>query len=70
MHVLLSLDEDSYEGEQKIGGEHPLTWYQYVDGGCSFFTSLGHTIEIYSDENYQKLIAGAIEWAADADKKN
>ncbi|MDO7172377.1 ThuA domain-containing protein [Mariniflexile sp. AS56] len=64
VHVLLSVDEDSYEGVQKMGGDHPFTWYQYYDGGRSFFTSLGHTKEIYADPNYQKLIAGGIIWAA------
>lgn len=64
VHVLLSLDEGSYKGEKKMGGDHPFTWYQYVDGGRSFFTSLGHTKAIYEDENYQKLIQGSIQWAA------
>jgi len=64
VNVLLSLDEDSYEGEKKMHGDHPFTWYQHYDGGRSFFTSLGHTVEIYKDENYQKLIQGAIIWAA------
>src|SRR5690606_16136140 len=43
VNVLVSLDEDSYEGEQKMGGDHPFIWYQYFDGGRSFFTSLGHS---------------------------
>lgn len=47
-----------------MGGDHPFTWYQYFDGGRSFFTSLGHTVEIYKDENYKKLIRGAILWAS------
>ncbi|WP_158973658.1 ThuA domain-containing protein [Cellulophaga sp. L1A9] len=64
VNVLISLDEDSYEGEKKMGGDHPFTWYQYVDGGRSFFTSLGHTVATYEDENFKKLVKGGIEWAA------
>lgn len=64
VNVLISLDESSYEGEKKMNGDHPFIWYQYVDGGRSFFTSLGHTEEIFKDENYQKLLYGAITWAA------
>ena len=43
VNVLISLDETSYEGDAdlKMGGDHPFTWYQYYDGGRSFFTSLG-----------------------------
>ena len=63
VNVLISVDEDSYQGEQKMGGDHPFTWCQQYDGGRSFFTSLGHTKEIYADKNFQKLIEGAIVWA-------
>ena len=64
VNVLLSLDESSYEGTPKMGGDHPFTWYQYYDGGRSFFTSLGHTVEIYHDEKYQKLVQGGILWTS------
>jgi type 1 glutamine amidotransferase len=64
--VLLSVNENSYEGTQKMGGDHPFTWCQNYDGGRSFFTSLGHTKEIYADANFQKLIEEGIKWAADS----
>ncbi len=64
VNVLLSLDEASYEGEQKMGGDHPFTWYQFYEGGRSFFTSLGHTPEIYENKDYQQLLRKGIEWAA------
>lgn len=70
VNVLLSLDETSYEGTPKMGGDHPFTWYQYYDGGRSFFTSLGHTVEIYEDENYQKLVEGGILWASGKTEKD
>ncbi|MEO0571957.1 MAG: ThuA domain-containing protein [Bacteroidota bacterium] len=66
VNVLLSLDESSYEAEPelKMGSDHPFTWYHYYDGGRSFFTSLGHTIETYQNPNYQKMIEGGILWAS------
>lgn len=64
VHVLISLDEDSYEGEQKMGGDHPFTWVQHYDGGRSFFTSLGHTKEIYANPDYRKMVEQGILWAA------
>ncbi|ALJ05393.1 hypothetical protein APS56_09800 [Pseudalgibacter alginicilyticus] len=70
VNVLMSLDESSYVGESKMGGDHPFTWCQYYDGGRSFFTSLGHTVEIYSDKNYQKLIEGGIIWASGLSEEN
>ncbi|MEI6865752.1 ThuA domain-containing protein [Flavicella sp.] len=70
VNVLLSLDENSYEGDNKMHGDHPFTWCQYIDGGRSFFTSLGHTVAIYNNKNYQKLLEGGIIWAAGEPKKN
>ncbi len=66
VNVLISLDEDTYEGDPKLkmGGDHPFTWYQYYDGGRSFFTSLGHTVDVYKNADYQKLVEGGILWAA------
>lgn len=64
VHVLISLDEDSYEGEKKMGGDHPFTWCQHYDGGRSFFTSLGHTQEIFANPDYQKMVEQGILWAA------
>lgn len=66
VNVLISLDEDSYEGEKKMGGDHPFVWYQDYDGGRSFFTSLGHTKEIYGNPKFEKLVEGAIRWTGGA----
>ena len=68
VNVLISLDETSYDGSPKMGGDHPNTWYKHFDGGRSFFTSLGHTETIYADDKFQKLVEGGIEWAAAIDK--
>jgi hypothetical protein len=53
-----------------MGGDHPFTWYQYYDGGRSFFTSLGHTIDIFANENYKKLVQGGIVWASGTADEN
>lgn len=62
VNVLISVDEDSYEGKQKMGGDHPFVWYQEYDGGRSFFTSLGHTKAIYGQPKFEQLVEGAIRW--------
>ncbi|MDF7806439.1 ThuA domain-containing protein [Pontiellaceae bacterium B12219] len=66
VNVLISLDERSYEGKpnQKMGGDHPFVWYHEYDGGRSFFTSLGHTKEIYANPDFEKLIEGAVRWTS------
>lgn len=67
VNVLISVDEDSYQGTQKMGGDHPFVWYHEYDGGRSFFTSLGHTKEVYRNPKFEKLIEGAIFWTAEAE---
>ena len=68
VNVLISVDEDSYKGKQKMGGDHPFVWYHEYDGGRSFFTSLGHTKEIYSNPKFEQLIEGAILWTGRQEK--
>ncbi|WP_299668382.1 ThuA domain-containing protein [uncultured Polaribacter sp.] len=70
VNVLLAVDENSYEGTQKMGGDHPFTWYQYYDGGRSFFTSLGHTKKLYSNSNFQQLLENGIKWASNKTNNN
>ena len=65
--VLASLDESSYEG-QRMGMEHPISWYHLYDGGRVFYTGLGHTNEVYTDSRFYKHIEGAILWAANKEE--
>jgi len=67
VNVLITLDESSYSGKEKMNGDHPATWYHEYDGGRSFFTTVGHTIPVYADENYRKIVQGGIKWAAKLD---
>lgn len=68
VNVLISLDEDSYEGEEKMGGDHPFTWYQNYDGGRSFYTALGHTLEMYDNKEFIALVEKGILWASGKSK--
>jgi type 1 glutamine amidotransferase len=61
-HILLTVDEKSYEGGQ-MGENHPLAWYREVDGGRAWYTALGHFDEHYTDPVYRGHILGGILWA-------
>ena len=69
VHVLVKIDEKSYEGG-KLGDDHPMAWYHDYDGGRSFYTALGHTEESYTDSNYLKHILGGIQYAIGENKKD
>jgi cytochrome c len=65
VHVLMSLDEDSYDPEtHAMGLDHPIAWCQNYDGGRSWYTGLGHTIESYSEPEFLQHVLGGIETAA------
>jgi glucose/arabinose dehydrogenase/cytochrome c551/c552/type 1 glutamine amidotransferase len=61
IHVLVTIDESSYEGGTN-GAFHPMAWYHEYDGGRAFYTELGHTEESYAEENYLKHLLGGIQY--------
>jgi len=63
VHVLLSLDEQSYSpGSANMNGDHPIAWCHEYDGGRAFYTALGHTSESFSDPLFMGQLAGAVAW--------
>lgn len=72
LKLLLTVDEDTYRPATELGGKpvapmgakHPISWYQQVDGGRSFYTALGHLSATYGDERFQHHLFGGIYWAA------
>ena len=65
VHVLASLDETSYApGSGAMGADHPTAWCQDFDGGRSWYTGSGHTIESYSEPNFLSHLLGGIETTA------
>ncbi|HTE24215.1 ThuA domain-containing protein [Flavitalea sp.] len=59
--VLMTLDENSYEGGN-MGQNHPAVWYHEYDGGRSFYTSMGHTKETYSESFFIKQLWEGLNW--------
>jgi cytochrome c len=67
-HVLLTIDEKTYEGG-KNGNNHPMAWYHDYDGGRAFYTELGHTEASYTEENFLKHILGGIQYSIGKNQK-
>ncbi len=63
VHVLAVIKESSYEGGT-MGDDHPIAWAHHYDGGRSWYTGLGHTVESYDDPHMRSHLLGGIEWAA------
>jgi cytochrome c len=63
VHVLATLDEATYSGG-KMGADHPIAWCQAIDGGRSWYTAMGHTVESYAEPLFRLHLLGGIESAA------
>jgi glucose/arabinose dehydrogenase/cytochrome c551/c552/type 1 glutamine amidotransferase len=68
LHVLITIDEKSYEGGTN-GDNHPMAWYHEYDGGRAFYTELGHTDESYAEPLYLQHILGGIQYAIGGNEK-
>ncbi|GAA4006013.1 ThuA domain-containing protein [Sphingomonas humi] len=65
--ILATLDEQTYEPfpeRVRMGKLHPLIWTRCIGRGRMFFSALGHKAETYAEPLHQRMIAGAIRWAA------
>jgi glucose/arabinose dehydrogenase/cytochrome c551/c552 len=62
VHVLITIDENSYHGGKRMG-YHPMAWYHDYDGGRAFYTALGHTKESYTEPDFLKHLLGGIQYA-------
>ena len=68
VHVLLSLDTEKTDitGFPDVvrGGDYPQAWWRDYGKGRSFYTSLGHRDDIWSnDPVFRAHILGGIRWA-------
>ena len=62
-HVLATIDETTYAGGTD-GFDHPIAWCKDYRGGRSFYTAGGDTPSTFSERNFRRHLAGAVEWAA------
>jgi hypothetical protein len=72
--ILLTLDESSYitkgktwTGQDRMEGEHPITWRHQLGQGRVFYSAIGHQGVTYDIPEFQQLIANAIVWAGALD---
>jgi type 1 glutamine amidotransferase len=68
--ILLNLDESSYLtqgktflGQDRMTGEHPITWRHTLAEGRVFYSAIGHQAATYDIPEFQQLISNAIEWS-------
>ncbi len=53
VHVLAELDESSYSpGGGAMGDDHPIAWCRNFDGGRTWYTGMGDTLQSYADSAF------------------
>ncbi|CAM02268.1 hypothetical protein A8924_3383 [Saccharopolyspora erythraea NRRL 2338] len=62
-HVLLSLDESSYQPGDGAMGDHPIAWCHRVGDGRAFYTGGGHTAQSFADPDFRRHLLGGIRTA-------
>ena len=62
VNVLLTIDEATYQGGSH-GSPHPMSWNHTYDGGRSFYTAMGHTVESYQDSLFLEHVVQGVKWA-------
>ncbi|MDW8106089.1 MAG: ThuA domain-containing protein [Armatimonadota bacterium] len=63
--VLLSLDRHPDDGTPNANkpGDYLLAWCREYGNGRVFYTALGHRLEVWESEAYQRHLLGGILWA-------
>ena len=64
IHVLLMLETDGMKGPMYKRESYPITWCSTHDKGRVFYTGLGHRDDVWTNEQYQNMVAQGILWAA------
>lgn len=69
VHVLATIDEQSYEPgslfgrELAMGSDHPIVWWRCAGKGRVLYSAMGHTAQSYDEPEYRQLLLGATRWA-------
>lgn len=45
-----------------MGKSHPVAWYRQMGKGKGFYTSMGHSKDVWNNPDYVKLIENGINW--------
>ncbi|MFD4318688.1 ThuA domain-containing protein [Streptomyces sp. NPDC058548] len=65
VHTVARVRESSYQPAAKPNGwDHPVSWCRDYDGGRSFYTAMGGTVDSYAETDFRDHLRGAIAWTS------
>ncbi|MFH8617642.1 ThuA domain-containing protein [Streptomyces sp. NPDC017979] len=63
VHTVARLKESSITPAAKPNGwDHPVSWCRDYDGGRSFYTGMGGTVDSFSETDFRDHLRGALAW--------
>lgn len=68
--ILATIDENSYQPFQNIGGssrdlsmgDHPVIWSRCVDWGRAIYSAMGHSAAAFDSPEHKQLLENALTW--------
>ncbi len=62
MHVILVQDTEGMVGADYQRPPYPSTWARLHGKGRVFYTAMGHREDVWTNEIFQSIVAGALKW--------
>ena len=63
VRVVATVDESGYAGGS-MGADHPIAWCHEAGKGRSWYTGLGHRIDLYADATFRRHLLRGLRYAA------
>ncbi|ANW17261.1 transcriptional regulator [Streptomyces clavuligerus] len=65
VHTVARLRESSYTPVSGANGwDHPISWCRDYDGGRSFYSGMGGTVDSFAETDFREHLRGALAWTA------
>jgi hypothetical protein len=64
LHVIMALDAPKLTGNLYQRAPYPVAWARLQGKGRIFYTTMGHTAEIWQSPVFLQMLLGGIRWAA------
>jgi type 1 glutamine amidotransferase len=68
LHVILVMETRGMKGIDYQRASFPATWAHRYGKGRSFYTSMGHREDVWTNPQFQKVLLGGLAWAAGSAK--
>ncbi|MFI1886308.1 ThuA domain-containing protein [Streptomyces jumonjinensis] len=65
VHTVARVRESSYTPASNPNGwDHPVSWCRDYDGGRSFYTGMGGTVDSFAETDFRDHLRGALAWTS------